>query len=418
MAQFQSVLGVAVIIGLAWALSSDRGRAPWRFVALALGVQAALAVVLTQTPGALDVLNLISGPVRAIEQATQHASAFVFGHIGGGPTPYEVIAPGVGFSIAFQVLPIVIVVSSLTAVLWHWGILAAATRAVAWALKRSLGIGGALGLGAAANLFLGVIEAPLFIRAALSKLSRADLFAVMVVGLSTVAGTVFVLYATVLAPVIPNALAHIIGASVMSLPAALLIARLMEPAPERADDGTDDLPKPAYSGAMDAIAQGAADGMKLFLNIVALLLVIVALVRLTDLALAVGPDIAGGPLTVQRIFGWLFAPLVWLFGVPWEEAATAGGLMGTKAILNEFFAYLELASLAEGSLSERSRLIMIYAMCGFANLGSIGILIAGIATLAPERRADVAALGLRAWLAGNLATGLTGATIGALTPVG
>ncbi|HTO42387.1 MAG TPA: nucleoside transporter C-terminal domain-containing protein, partial [Rhizomicrobium sp.] len=275
-----------------------------------------------------------------------------------------------------------------------------------------MGIGGAVGLGSAATFFLGMIEAPLLIRPYLPKLSRSELFVLFTVGLSTVAGTVFVLYASILEPVVPGALGHILVASLLSLPAGILIARIMVPGSEATEsDASETL---TYRSSMDAIARGTADGLQMWLSIVAMLLVMVALVALGDIVLRQLPVVLGTPLTVERIFGWLFAPVVWLYGVPWDQAATAGALMGDKTILNEFVAYLNLAALPEGALDARSRLIMLYAMCGFANLGSVGILIAGVGGLAPERRDVIVPLALRALLSGTMASGLTGAIIGLL----
>jgi CNT family concentrative nucleoside transporter len=279
-------------------------------------------------------------------------------------------------------------------------------------LQKAMAIGGAVGLGSASTIFLGMIEAPLLIRPYLSRLTRGELFILFTVGLSTVAGTVMVLYASVLEPAVPGALGHILVASFISLPAAILTARLMVP-------GDSTTPAEAHSAvsyrsSMDAIARGTEDGLKLYLGIIAMLLVMVALVALVDLMLGVLPPLAGAPVTVERIFGWLFWPLVWLYGVPASEAADAGALLGTKTILNEFIAYLKLAALPEGVLSPRSRLIMLYAMCGFANFGSVGIMIAAISGMVPERREEVVELALKALVSGTIASGMTGAVVGLL----
>ncbi len=278
--------------------------------------------------------------------------------------------------------------------------------------KKSLGIGGAVGLGSAANVFLGMIEAPLLIRPYLAKLTRAELFMLFTVGLATVAGTVMVLYASVLEPVVPGALGHILVASFISLPAAILTAHLMVPG-ENVTEAEAHLAV-EYSSSMDAIAKGTEDGLKLYLGVVAMLLVTVALVALANIMIGSLPEIGGAPLTVERIFGWLFFPLVWLYGIPAAEAADAGALLGTKTILNEFIAYLNLAALPDGVLSERSRLIMVYAMCGFANLGSVGIMIAGVSGMIPERRREVVELSLKALVSGTIASGMTGAVVGML----
>jgi CNT family concentrative nucleoside transporter len=302
--------------------------------------------------------------------------------------------------------------SALSALLWHWGVLQVMVRGIAFVLKKSLGIGGAVGLGSAANVFLGMIESPLLVRPYLAKMTRSELFMLFTVGLATVAGTVMVLYASVLETAVPGALGHILVASFISLPAAILVAHLMIPG-ETVTEAESHMAV-EYSSSMDAIAKGTEDGLRLYLGVVAMLLVMVALVALANIMIGVLPDVGGAPLTVERIFGWLFFPLVWLYGIPAAEAADAGALLGTKTILNEFIAYLKLSALPEGTLSERSRLIMVYAMCGFANFGSVGIMIAGVSAMAPERRTEICELSLKSLVSGTLASGMTGAVVGML----
>ncbi len=411
----QSALGIVVIIALAWAVSEDRDVFPWRTVVAGLGLQIGLALLLLKVPVARNALFELNGVVDALTTATKAGTSFVFGYPGGATPPFAVANPSGMTSFAFQILPLVIVISALAALLWHWRILPVIVGGFAWALRKTMGIGGAIGLGSAATIFLGMIEAPLLIRPYLAKLSRAELFMLFSVGLATVAGTVFVLYATILEPVVPGALGHILVASFMSLPAAIMIARVMIPGISETEAHA--APEFAYRSSMDAVARGTEDGLKLWLNIVAMLLVIVALVALADIILGHLPDVANAPLTVERVFGWIFSPVVWLFGIPWDQAPTAGALMGDKTVLNEFVAYLKLAGLPAGSLDPRSRLIMLYAMCGFANLGSVGIMIAGVGSLVPERRAEIVPLAMRALLSGTMASGLTGAVIG-LLPLG
>ncbi len=411
----QSACGIVAMVGIAWSLSLDRRAIDWRMVVTAIGMQIGLAVLLLTVPFARQVLLGFTPAIEAIQGASATGARFVFGYLVDTPPPFVPVGEGGNYTLlAFQVLPLVIVVSALSALLWHWRILPVLTHGFAWALRRTLGIGGAAGLGTAANLFMGMIEAPLFIRAYLDRLSKGEMFLLMSVGLATISGTVLVLFANLLEPVVPGALAHILTASLISLPAVIMIAKIMVP-----DDGVTPADLGAnglrYEGSVDAMVQGTREGLSLFLTITAILLVIVALVTLADSMLAaILPEVAGAPLSVRRIFGWLFAPLVWLFGIPWQEAPAAGALMGTKTILNEFFAYLDLAALPEETLSPRSRVIMLYAMCGFANLGSVGMLISTIGTLVPERRAEVASLGMRALVAGTLATGMTGAVVGLL----
>lgn len=408
----QSLLGICVILALAWGFSENRRAFNWRMVAAGLGMQLVLAVALLKLPLARDILFGLNGVVEALNDATRAGSAFVFGHVGGGAAPFAVTNPANLTSLAFSVLPLVMVISALSAILWHWGLLGMIVRAMAFLLGRTLGIGGAVGFGASSTVFLGNIEGPLMVRPYLEKMSRTELFILMTTGLAVIAGTVFVLYATILAPVKPDALGHLLVASMMSLPAAIMIARIMVPG----DAGTDIESGGGHRhrSTMDALAEGTESGLRIYLQIIAMLLVTVALVALVNAILGRLPDFAGGPLTLERMLGWLFSPVVWLYGVPASDAVTAGGLMGTKIILNEFIAYLNLAALPDGMLAPRSVLIMIYAMCGFANLASVGILIAGMSALVPGRRDVIVPLALKALLSGAMATGLSACMIGLL----
>lgn len=411
--RLQGLLGLAVILALCWLLSERRRAFPhWRFVGAALALQFVLAVLVIRVPPVWEALRWANGGLEALAAATRVGSSYMFGYLGGGELPFALRdgAPQ-PVIIAFDILPLVIVTSALAALLWHWGVLRAIVNALSWATQRLLGVGGAVGLNAGANMFLGVVEAPLVVRAYLERMSRAELFMVMALGMSTVSGVVMILYAQTLAGAVDNALGHLVTASLISLPAALLLARIVVP-----DDGAVRTAGTGeglrYDGSMDALVRGTLDGLQLFLVIIAVIIVVFALVALGDIALAKLPDVAGAPLTIRRVFGVLFAPLLWLIGVPWAEASTAGALMGTKAILNEYVAYQELAALAPGALSARAELITVYALCGFANLASIGLLVSTIGTLAPGRRAETASLGVKSWVVGNLATAMTGAVVG------
>ena len=412
---FQSLLGIVAILALAWVLSENKRAFPFRTVISGLTLQFALALLLLKIPAARGVLFSLNGAVDALTSATRAGTSFVFGYVGGAAAPFTVADPKGMTSFAFQVLPLVIVISALAALLWHWRILPIIVRGFAWVLGRVLGIGGAVGLASAATVFFGMVEAPLLIKPYLPRLSRSELFVLCSVGLATIAGTVFVLYATILSPVIPGALGHILVASFMSLPGAILISRIMIPGHE--DTGTEAVADFQYRSSMDAITQGTEDGLKLWLGIVSMLIVIIALVALANIILGHLWPVMGAPLTIERVFGWLFAPVVWLYGIPWSEATTAGSLMGDKTVLNEFIAYLKLAALPHDALDPRSRLIMLYAMCGFANPGSVGIMIAGMGGMIPDRRAELVPLAMRALVSGTMASGLTGAIIGFL-PVG
>ena len=417
--QLRGIIGIAVLLALAWGLSEDRaGRPGWRWISGALVLQGALALLIVRVPFVWDLMDYANRGVAAIEQATLAGSSYMFGYLGGAPLPFElkagVDAPVI---IAFQILPLVIVFSALAALLWHWGVLRWLVNGLSFLLRRTLGVSGVVGLSGGANMFLGVVESPLVIRAYFAKMSRAELFQVMVLAMSTISGATLVLYATTLSETVPDATGHMISASLVSLPAALLIAKLMVPG-SAGDANTEverDEPGLKYENSIDAIVKGTMDGMQLFLAVVAVIIVVFALVALVDQALGLLPLVGDEPLTLKRLFGWLFAPLMWLIGVPWSEAQAAGGLMGTKAILNEYVAFLELKDVPAGALGPRSLLITTYALCGFANLASIGLLVSTIGTLCPERRAEAAGLGIKSWIAGNIATAMTGAWIGLVT---
>jgi CNT family concentrative nucleoside transporter len=417
--QTRGVIGMAVLLGLAWGLSEDRGARPgWRWIAGALALQGVLALVIVRVPLVWDVIAYANYGVQAIEKATLVGSSYMFGYLGGAPLPFvlaEQAAPPL--VIAFQILPLVIVFSALAALLWHWGVLRAAVAGLSFLLRRSLGVSGVVGLSGGANMFLGVVESPLVVRAYFAKMSRAELFQVMALAMATISGAILILYATTLSRTVPDAVGHMIAASLISLPAALLIARLMVPqgGADAATEVDEADPGLAYETSIDAIVKGTMDGMQLFLAVIAVIIVVFALVALVDQALALLPLIEGEPLTLKRLLGWVFAPLMWLIGVPWAEAEAAGALMGTKAVLNEYVAYLEMAALPAGTLSPRSLLIVTYALCGVANLASVGLLVSTIGTLCPERRAEAAGLGMKSWAAGNLATAMTGAWIGLVT---
>ncbi|RZP20305.1 MAG: nucleoside:proton symporter [Erythrobacter sp.] len=417
--QFRGLLGIALMVLLAWVISEDRSARPTlRWIAGALALQAGLALLIVRVPFVWDAVTLANEAVAAIERATLDGSSYMFGYLGGAPLPFELAqgteAPVI---IAFQILPLVIVFSALAALLWHWGVLRWLVDGLSFLLRRTLRVSGVVGLSGGANMFLGVVESPLVVRAYFAQMSRADLFQVMVLAMATISGAILILYATTLSRTVPDAVGHMISASLISLPAALLIAKLMVPGAasaegEEPDAGSQGL---KFESSIDAIIKGTMDGMQLFLAVIAVIIVVFALVSLADQLLALLPMVDGEPLSLKRTFGWLFSPLMWLIGVPWAEAQAAGSLMGTKAILNEYVAYLELAALPPSTFAPRSLLIVTYALCGVANLASIGLLVSTIGTLCPERRAEVAGLGVRSWIAGNMATAMTGAWIGVIT---
>jgi CNT family concentrative nucleoside transporter len=416
MLQLQSVLGVAALLGFAFVISENRRAVDWRSAGSALVVTIATALLLLKVPGVEAVFAIIGRGADALGAATKAGTSVLFGYVGGGTLPFDLKTPGAEFVLAFQALPIILVMSALTTLLFYWRILPPIVRGFSWAMERTMGVSGAVGLSTAANIFLGMVEAPLFIRPYLARLSRGELFMVMTGGMAGIAGTVFVLYATILRNVIPDVAGHILVASVLSAPAALLISALMVPIAkeDRTDVANIELPRVADS-TMDAICKGTAAGLELLLNIIAMMIVLLALVHLANAALGLLPDVAGAAISLPRMLGLAMAPVCWLMGVPWDQAFTAGALMGIKTVLNEFVAYLELAKLAPSALDERSRLIMLYAMCGFANFGSLGIMVAGLTVMAPERRADILSLGAKSIVSGTLTTCLMGAMVGVLT---
>jgi CNT family concentrative nucleoside transporter len=418
MLQLQSAFGVLALLAIAWALGENRRAVSWRQMGIGLVVTIATALVLLKLPLVAKAFGTINDAVNTIAAASRAGTSFVFGYLGGGTLPFDLKVPGADFILAFQALPIILVMSVLTTLLFYWRVLPPIVRGMAWLLERTLGVGGAVGLSAAANIFLGMVEAPLFIRPYLAQLTRSELFMVMTGGMAGIAGTVLVLYATFLAPLIPDAAAHFVIASVLGAPAAILISLIM--VPETSDKRTggiltaDDTDLQAKS-SMDAIVRGTTSGLELLLNIIAMLLVLVALVYLANAILGLLPEIGGAKISLQRLLGYLMAPVCWLMGLPWPQAITAGSLMGTKTVLNELIAYVDLSKLGPDALDPRSRLIMLYAMCGFANFASLGIMIGGLGTMAPGRREEINALGLKSIVSGTLATCLMGAIVGVIS---
>ena len=416
MLMLQSLLGVLLIPLAAWLMSEDRrALAPLllaRIVLAGLLLQFAIAAALLWLPGMRGVFAAAGQAVTALHQATAEGMRMVFGYLAGAPAPFEIRSPDNSFILAFHALPLILLLSALSRLLFHWGVLQRVVGAFAWLLKRSFRIGGAVGTAAAANVFLGMVEAPLLIRPYLKRMGRGALFATMVAGMATVAGTVMALYALILEKAIPGAAGHVLAASIMNAPAALMLAWLAVPqgfadGPETARVDIENAPR----SSMDAIAQGTLDGISLLASVAAMLVVMVALVALANSVLG----LLGAP-TLQGMLGVLAAPLAWIIGIPWSEAATAGALIGQKLVLNELLAYIELARLPEGTLSTRSRLLLTYALCGFANLGSLGIMIGGYTAMVPERRAEIAELAPKAVIVGLLATLLSAAVVGVLTP--
>lgn len=407
----QSIFGLIAFLVLAWLFSENRRRVSVRMAVIGLLVQVVTGLVLLKVPFVQDAFLQLNRVVVALEESTRAGTSFVFGYVGGGKEPFEVTDAAASVILAFQSLPLVLFISALSALLFYWKVLPLVVRAFSWVLQKTMRIGGAEGVGVASNIFLGMVESPLLIRPYLRSMTRSELFSVMTCGMATIAGTVMVLYASILRNVIPGALGHILIASIISAPAAVTVAKIMTPETGALTPAKLTAPD-EYSSPMDAITKGTTQGIQLILSIVAMIIVLVAFVHLINLILTVLPDAGGHPITLQRLMGYIMAPVMWLAGIPWSEATTAGSLMGTKTILNELVAYVDLANLGEGVLNPRSRIILIYAMCGFANPGSLGIMIGGMGTMVPERRAEIVALGFRSIVAGTIATCMTGAVAG------
>lgn len=406
-------LALSVFVLLAWAISENRRRFSWRTVLVGTGLQFGIALLLLKTPVCLHIFMILNRAVLALEHATEAGTSFVFGYVGGGDAPFEVTQASSMVILAFQKLPLVLIMSALSALFFYWKVLPRVIRAFSWLLRKSVGIGGAEGVGLAANVFMGMVEAPLLIRPYISRLTRSELFTIMTCGMSTVAGTVLALYAGFLRNTVPDAMGHLLTASLISVPAAITMAKVMIPETEAVTAG-DVTPPQNASSAMDAVTKGTAQGMELLISIIGMLIVLVALVHLVNLGLGLLPDAGGEPPSLEGLLGFVMAPVVWLMGVPWHEARIAGSLMGTKTVLNELLAYIDLSRLPQGTLNPRSLVIMTYAMCGFANPGSLGIMIGGLGTMAPDRRSEIVALGWRSILAGTMATCMTGTIAGML----
>lgn len=401
----------AFFVGVAWIISENRTQVKIKTIVIGLGMQWAMALLFLKAPLLNQGFAMLNQVVLALESSTRAGTSMVFGYLGGGSLPFEKTSAGASFILAFQALPLVLLMSALSSLLFYWRVLPWVVKTFSRILERLFGLGGAEGLGVSANIFVGMVESPLFIRPYVNSLTRSELFTLMTAGMATIAGTMMVLYANILGDVIPNVLGHILAASIISAPAAITVAKIMIPetCPVTSGDLTE--PDPA-TGSMDAVTRGTLLGVELLINIIAMLIVLVALVHLADILLKILPAVNGTPLTLQRILGWIMSPVVWLMGVPWAEAGIAGGLMGTKTIVNEFVAYLNLAGLPPDSLGPENRLIMLYALCGFANPGSLGIMIGGLGTMAPDRRGEIVSLGLRSIVAGTIATCMTGAIVG------
>ncbi|MEZ6022471.1 MAG: nucleoside transporter C-terminal domain-containing protein [Hyphomonadaceae bacterium] len=411
----RSLIAVVLIVLIAWLFSENKRRFPILLLPMALLLQAAIVLVMFGLPYSQAVLNAANAAVDGLANAADQGTQFVFGYLGGGDQPYAPLPDDAPppFLFGFRVLPLILVISSLSALLWHWGILRWITQGFGLLFQRTLGLSGPSALAVAANIFMGMVESPIVIRAYLDRLTRSELFLLMVVGLATVAGSTMVAYSVILQPVLTDAAGHVLTASVISAPAGILLSRIIVPEEKGAIDN-EPPPDLRYQSSMDAVTRGVQDGVMVAVNVAAFLIVFVAFVGLVNNVLTLAPPVDGGPLTLQRIFGYVFAPVAYMIGLPWHDAQQGGAILGTKLFLTEFIAFIDLGRLPAEAIDERSRMIMTYAICGFANVASVGIMTGGMTVLMPERRGEIFALAWKALLPGFMATLMTAAIVAAL----
>jgi CNT family concentrative nucleoside transporter len=416
MEYIQPIIGFFILLLLGAIFSENVKAIKIRYLVSAVVIQVLLALVLIKVPLVSNFFEYLSYGVMTLKEANDYGTSFVFGYLADNApnAPFDITNSAGTFIFAFGGLTLIIVMSAISALLWHWRIIPVLVNALSVIFKKPLDVGGPVGLSATANIFLGQVEAPLLVRPYLASMSKNELLILMTVGMSTIAGSVMVIYTTMLSPIYGIGLiGHFLTASLISVPAAIMYANIIIPSETKTDFPADNSTK-MYSGTMDALTRGTQAGIEIFLNVAAMLIVVMALVFLVNAILGVLPDVLGQPLTMERMFGWLFAPLAWCMGIPWTESQTAGELLGVKTILNEFVAYLYLADTNTYVLSEKSNLIMLYALCGFANFSSVGILLSGMSAMVPERRKDLIAVSIKALWAALLASCMTGFIVGIL----
>jgi CNT family concentrative nucleoside transporter len=409
----RALIGIVLIYGLCWVLSEKRKLFPWKIVLGATAMQFAFALILFGIPFIKDILLAANGLVDGLQNATRAGTSFVFGYVGDNVAASELIGGSAPPLFFFQILPIIIVVAALSAILWHWHILRWITNGFAFVFRRGMGLGGATSLAVSANVFMGMTEAPVLIRPYIKGMTRSELLIMMTAGFATIAGSVLVVYGAFLEGKMANPLPQLLAASIIAAPAAVGVALAMIPETTPVSERMKD-PDFKYASTMDAFSTGATDGLKIVFNIATMLIAALALLWLVNAGLGVFPDVNGAPLSIERILGWIFAPLMYMIGVPWSEASQSGSLMGVKTVLTEFVAFLQLAEVPVEAMDPRTRMITAHAICGFANFGSMGILIGGLSIVEPERRDDFLSLAWRTLLAGTLATCLSGAVVAAL----
>ena len=412
---FQIIIGFVGLVCIAIPFSQNRSSINYWHIFAAIILQIILAFALLKIPFIVQIFAYLSEGVTALQAATQEGAEFVFGYLSNSSTsPFENSGTGNSMIFAFQILPLIIVISSLSALLWFWNILPLIIRAISKIFEKLFNIGGPIGLGATANIIMGQVEAPLLVRPYLSRMSEKELLILMTAGMSTVSGSIMIALVSMLAPQFPdiNLIQHLVSASILSIPAAIMYANIMIPSAEVTNFDGNSVPK-VYDSSMDAITRGTRDGLDICLNVGAILIAFIALVSLLNSLLGIlGGWIGITDLSLQLILGYIFFPIVWLMGVPLSETLASAELLGLKTALNEFVAYGALANIEPDALSDRSKLITLYALCGFANFSSVGILVSGISAMAPERKNDLIKVSIKALIGATLASCMTGLVIG------
>ena len=406
----RALLGIVAFLGIGWLLSENKRALPWRPVLVGLACQVTLALLLTKVPAITAGFAAATHAVDALQAASRAGSSFMFGYLGGGRAPFSMADPSAAFIFAFQALPAILLVGALSALLWHWKVLIVIVRAAAWAFGKLFGVSGPVGVSTSACVFLGMVEAPLLVKPFLPRLTRAEIFIIMVDGLSVIGGSMMIVLGSLIAAKVPNAFSHLLIASLISTPMAIGMARLIIPGEASATNEPIVLTSP-YRSSLEALTFGTLDAVKMVLNIAGLLIVFVGLIALINMGLAAVPH-AGAPLTLGGILGWLLTPIVWLTGAPLSDLQAVGSILGTKVAANEVVAYSDMMALPPGALSDKSLLILTYALGSFGNVGSVAILIGSLSSMAPEKVGEVVELGFKALAAAFLTTCLTATIMG------
>ena len=403
-------VGFIGLVAIAIPFSNNYKIINYRYIFYGIISQLFLAAIILKLPFVINFFELLGNGVTILQNATVEGAGFVFGY---PPSDDASVYRSLLETFAFGVLPYIIVMSCISAILWHWGILPFIVNIISKACQKLFNIGGPVGLGAAANVFIGQVEAPLLIKPYINKLSNKELLILMTAGMATVAGSVMVALISILEVQFENVnlIQHFLTASILSVPAAIMYANIMIPSNEITDSNDESAPK-VYSSTMDAITSGTTQGSNIAVSVGTILIAVIALVYIVNAFLGTVGGYFGLNLSIELLLGYIFAPITWLMGIPWNEAVIAGELLGLKTTLNEFVAYPALANLEQGLLSERSKLITFYSLCGFANFSSVGILISGIGAMVPERKNDLIEVSFKALVAASFASCMTGLVVG------